>query len=294
MSKPARQFWQSFNDETLRDMAGGKRARRRWAAERFDRFEDLSVSRIVPSALTLLGLCCGATAIRFALMQDWMWAVAAIFCAMLFDMLDGRAARWLGADNRFGAQLDSLADLVSFGVGPAVVLYTWTLSRMGGAGWIAALIFCACSAIRLARFNVEAARDEGATLSYPYFTGLPTPAAAGIMLLPLLLSFEFKNEFIRSPVLCVVLIAMTSVLMVSRVPTPSLKYIQFTREGWIGVGIFTTALAGLAIYAPWGTLALGILIYLATIPFVIHRSHVERDLMRQASPVPVFSEDGRD
>jgi CDP-diacylglycerol--serine O-phosphatidyltransferase len=96
-------------------------------------------------------------------------AVAAIFCAMLFDMLDGRAARWLGADGRFGAQLDSLADLMSFGLAPAVVMYAWSLSRMD-AGWTAALIFCACSAIRLARFNVESSRDEGATPSSPWFS----------------------------------------------------------------------------------------------------------------------------
>src|SRR5882672_4956156 len=135
-------------------MAHEKLTPRQWASERLERLEDLSVSKIVPSALTLLGLCSGATAILFALIQDWKGAVAAIFCAMLFDMLDGRAARWLGADSRFGAQLDSLADLVSFGVAPTVIIYTWSLWRMGEAGWIAALIFCTCSAIRLARFNV--------------------------------------------------------------------------------------------------------------------------------------------
>ena len=144
---------------------------RQWASARLerleDRLEDLSVSRIIPSALTLLGLCSGATSIRFALTDDWRLAVAAIFCAMVFDMLDGRAARWLGADSRFGVQLDSLADLVSFGVAPAVLIYTWSLSQMGGAGWVAALIFCACSALRLARFNIQAARDEGASQSHP-------------------------------------------------------------------------------------------------------------------------------
>src|SRR5436305_7978496 len=120
---------------------------RQWASERLerleDRLEDLSISRIIPSALTLLGLCSGLTCIRFALLQEWRSAVAAIFFAMVFDMLDGRAARWLGADSRFGVQLDSLADLVSFGVAPAVLIYTWSLAEMGGAGWIASLIFCA-------------------------------------------------------------------------------------------------------------------------------------------------------
>jgi len=255
-------------------MTHEKQTPRQWASEQLERLEDLSVSKILPSALTLLGLCSGATAIRFALMGDWKWAVGAIFFAMLFDMLDGRAARWLGADSRFGAQLDSLADLVSFGLAPAVLVYTWSLFQMGGAGWIAALIFCVCSAIRLARFNVESVRDEGATKTYPYFVGLPTPAAAGIMLLPLLLNFEFGKELARNPLFGVVLIAITSVLMVSRVPTPSLKYLRFNRGGLIASVMLVAALSLLAIYVPWATLALGLSIYLATIPFVIHRAHV--------------------
>ena len=120
---------------------------------------------------------------------------------MIFDMLDGRAARMLGADTRFGAQLDSLADLVSFGMAPGIIMYSWSLSRMGAAGWIATLIFCAASAIRLARFNVQSVRDEGATKSDPYFTGLPTPAAACMMLLPLLVSFQWDRRCIW-PISC--------------------------------------------------------------------------------------------
>src|ERR1700750_296401 len=170
---------------------GTRRARaRQLVAARLEKLEDLSISKLVPSTLTLLGLASGATAIRFALQEQWTYAVASVVFAMVFDMLDGRAARLLGADTRFGAQLDSLADLVSFGVAPGVIMYMWSLNAMGNAGWIAALIFCACAAIRLARFNVESVRDEGATKGNPYFTGLPTPAAACMMLLPLLISFQ--------------------------------------------------------------------------------------------------------
>ncbi len=252
---------------------------RQWASERLerleDRLEDISISRIVPSALTLLGLCSGATSIRFALVEDWRRAVLAIFCAMVFDMLDGRAARWLGADSRFGVQLDSLADLVSFGIAPAVLVYTWSLSQMGGAGWIAALIFCACSAIRLARFNIQAARDEGASQSHPWFTGLPTPAAACIMLLPLLLSFEFSTEVVRIPALSLVLIGLTSVLMVSRVPTPSLKYVKLDHNGKIAAYAFAAALIPAMLYVPWTTLIFGLAIYLAAIPFGIHAANEE-------------------
>jgi CDP-diacylglycerol--serine O-phosphatidyltransferase len=249
---------------------------RQWASarlerleDRLERLEDLSISKVIPSALTLLGLCAGITTIRFVLLEQWKGAVIAIFCAMVFDMLDGRAARWLGADSRFGAQLDSLADLVSFGVAPTVIAYTWCLWKMGDAGWIAAVIFCACSAIRLARFNIQAARDEGATHSFPYFTGLPTPAAACVMLLPLLLEFQFGRGFFREPIFSMVLIALTSVLMVSRVPTPSLKHTELSQHAWIAIVIFTIVLVPFAIYLPWATFIAGICVYLAAIPFVI-------------------------
>ena len=267
-------------------MAHERLTPRQWASERLERLEDLSISKIVPSALTLLGLCSGATSIVLVSMQQWKAAVAAIFCAMVFDMLDGRAARWLGADSRFGVQLDSLADLVSFGVAPAVVVYTWSLSEMGAAGWIAALIFCACGAIRLARFNVETARDEGATQSCPYFVGLPTPAAAGIMLLPLLLAFEFNSTLVRSPWIAMALIAFTSVLMVSRTPTPSLKFIRFNPDGWIAA-VLLVGVAPVAIYFPWATLVLGLLIYVATIPFVINRSHLQDEIEPVTEDAPV-------
>jgi CDP-diacylglycerol--serine O-phosphatidyltransferase len=267
-------------------MADERLTPRQWASERLerleDRLEDLSISRIIPSALTLLGLCSGATAIRFALEQDWRRAVAAIFCAMLFDMLDGRAARWLGADSRFGVQLDSLADLVSFGLAPAVLTYTWSLSQMDTAGWIAALIFCACSALRLARFNIQAARDEGASQSHPYFTGLPTPAAACVMLLPLLLSFEFSSEIFRLPAISLVLIGITSVLMVSRVPTPSLKYVKVDHGTKIAIYAIALALIPAMIYVPWATLIFGLAIYIGAIPFGMHAAAQEAEEQPEA------------
>jgi CDP-diacylglycerol--serine O-phosphatidyltransferase len=187
-------------------------------------------------------------------------------------MLDGRAARMFGADTRFGAQLDSLADLVSFGVAPGVIMYIWSLSRMGAGGWIAALIFCACSAIRLARFNVQSARDEGASKSNPYFTGLPTPAAACMMLLPMLISFQWNGDIVREPWVVGAMIALTSALMVSRLPTPSIKYMRLSREHRFLAGVCGGILAMLLIIWPWATLTGGLLIYVATIPvaMVVH------------------------
>jgi len=249
-----------------------KRARQIVAA-RLEKLEDLSIGKLVPSTLTLMALCSGVTAIRFGLNDEWTMAVTFVICAMILDMLDGRAARMLGADSRFGAQLDSLADLVSFGVAPAVIMYMWSLKAMGNAGWIAALIFCACAAIRLARFNVESVRDEGATKGNPYFTGLPTPAAACMMLLPLLVSFQWDDPLVREPFVSGIFIAVTSVLMVSRMPTPSIKYMKLQRQHRVLAIFAFTILAGLLIAWPWATLTIGLLIYVASIPFAIIAHH---------------------
>ena len=238
-----------------------------------ERFEDLTISKLVPSILTLLGLCAGATAIRFALSEDWKHAVACVVAAMVFDMLDGRAARMFGADTRFGAQLDSLVDLVSFGVAPGVIVFLWSLQGMNEAGWIVTLIFCACSAIRLARFNIQSAsaRDEGATQANPYFTGLPMPASAFLAVFPMLLSFQFGDGVVRSPEFTSVVMVLASVLMVSRLPTPSIKYMHLPKAliavAYLALGVFLILL----INWPWATLTGGFVLYAASVPFTYFR-----------------------
>jgi CDP-diacylglycerol--serine O-phosphatidyltransferase len=237
--------------------------------------EEISLAKLVPSALTLMGLASGVTSIRLAMEHQWKWAVGAIVLAMVFDMLDGRAARQLGADTRFGAQLDSLADLVSFGVAPALIAYNWTLSGLGIAGWIVAVIFCVCCAIRLARFNIQALRDEGATETNPYFTGMPTPAGACLMLLPLLLSFQFKGQAFQLPLYSAMVALATSILMVSRLPTPSIKHLHIERQSGFVAGVIVLLAVGGLIARPWATVAAGIVLYVLSIPitaFVIARN----------------------
>lgn len=245
-----------------------------------ERVEEISLAKLVPSALTLMGLASGMTAIRFALEHQWKIAVAAVICAMVFDMLDGRAARHLGADTRFGAQLDSLADLVSFGIAPALIAYNWTLSGFGVIGWIATVIFCGCCAIRLARFNIQALRDEGATETNPYFTGMPTPAGACLMLLPLLLSFQFKNPAFQLPLYSCAIALATSILMVSRLPTPSIKYLHIERYSRVLAGLIVLCTLGALAVRPWATLTVGIALYVLSIPvtaFLNARSRDEED-----------------
>ena len=144
---------------------------------------------------------------------------------------------------------------------------------MGNAGWIAALIFCACAAIRLARFNVESVRDEGATKGNPYFTGLPTPAAACMMLLPLLVSFQWDGPLVRQPWISTTVIAITSILMVSRLPTPSIKYMKLQRQHRVLAAVCFAILTALLIAWPWATMTVGLLIYVASIPFAIATHH---------------------
>ncbi|HEY2445402.1 MAG TPA: CDP-diacylglycerol--serine O-phosphatidyltransferase [Rhizomicrobium sp.] len=230
--------------------------------------DDGRLGKFLPSALTLLGLCSGATAIWFALGGDWKAGVAAIICAAIFDTLDGRLARLFGVTGAFGAQLDSLADLVSFGIAPGVLVYMWTLYHAQGAGWAFALIFCAASAIRLARFNVESAERDPASPAPSYFTGLPTPAAACLILLPMVLAFQFKGEAFSHPWLSAAMIALMSWLMVSRVPTLSLKQVHVPQRFRKTMPALAALLIASAVMWPWATLTVGLLAYLVTIPLI--------------------------
>src|SRR5690349_1043574 len=182
-------------------MRSGRSSRRSRA--RMKRLSGHSVNRMVPNILTLLALCAGMTAIRFAIAGDFETACYAIIAAGIFDGLDGRMARLLKATSSFGAELDSLSDFVSFGVAPAAVLYLWTLSELHGLGWAIALLFAVCCALRLARFNTES-HGEVPSYAAPFFTGLPAPGGAGLVMAPMFLSFEWGDWLFRSPYLSAV------------------------------------------------------------------------------------------
>ncbi len=248
----------------------------------------LSLNRLIPNILTLLALCAGMTAIRLALAGKFEPATTAIIIAGVLDGLDGRIARLLKATSSFGAQLDSLSDFVSFGAAPAIVLYLWTMSQLQSLGWAVVLLFAVCCALRLARFNTQIGA-ELPPYAYNFFTGVPAPAGAGLVLIPMFLTFQFGTAISRSPYLNGVVIAAVAGLMVSRVPTFSFKRFRVPGHWVLPMLLVIGGLAAYATTDPWATLlAIGGL-YLVSIPLAI-RSY--RSLRRAAEELRTAS--GRD
>ena len=245
-----------------------------------------TINQLIPNALTVAALCAGLTAIRFALIGRWDLAVFAIIVAGIFDGLDGRMARLLGGTSKFGAELDSLSDFVSFGVAPAIMLYLWTMHAYGGLGWALVLLFAVCCALRLARFNTALGDPNPPPWSRFYFTGVPAPAGAGLVLLPMTAWIEFGSGFFDRPALNAIALVTVAFLMISRVPTFSIKQIRvqpsFMLPALLLVGVMAAALAS----APFMTFLFVGLIYLASIPVSIWmRAKAKRsDNEAQAQP----------
>jgi len=248
------------------------------------RLSGLSVNRMIPNVLTLLALCAGMTAIRFAIAGNFQAACYAIIAAGVFDGLDGRMARLLKATSRFGAELDSLADFVSFGAAPAAVLYLWTMESLDSVGWAIVLFFAVCCALRLARFNSELTTERPAYAA-KFFSGAPAPAGAGLLMLPMFVSFACGDWIARSPYLNAVWISGVALLMVSTLPTVSLKPIRIPHD-WVmpsllGIGV----LAGFFMTAPWPTLTVIGIVYTASIPLTI-RAYRRAKAAAEASAKP--------
>ncbi len=242
--------------------------RRRRLRVRVRPIRGLSFNRMIPNILTLLALCAGMTAIRLALSESYKTAVIAIIVAGILDGIDGRIARLLKGTSEFGAELDSLSDFVSFGVAPALLVYVWTLHSFLSIGWVVALLFAVCCALRLARFNAQIGADLP-PYAYNFFTGVPAPAAAGLALVPMLAQFEFGWDGFRSPLLSALVLAAVAGLMVSRVPTFSLKRVHVPREWALAFLLVIGAFAALATTEPWATLLIVGLVYIASIPLSV-------------------------
>jgi CDP-diacylglycerol---serine O-phosphatidyltransferase len=241
---------------------------------------------LVPNFFTVLSLCAGLTAIRMAIEQRFDMAIALVVIAALLDGIDGRLARALKAQSRFGAELDSLADFVNFGVAPAVLLFIWGLGNLPrGFGWIVALVFALAMGLRLARFN-SLIDVEKPKWQSNYFTGIPAPAGAIAVLLPLYLEGLGLFDARVLPWLVAVYTLAMAVLLVSTVPTFSGKLLGERISGDYVLPIFVGVAAGFALLLtyPYAMLALGTLMYLATVPFSYRR--FESKLYEPAEQTP--------
>jgi CDP-diacylglycerol---serine O-phosphatidyltransferase len=230
---------------------------------------------LVPNILTLIGLCVGLTSIRMAIEGRFDIALAAVVIAALLDGVDGRMARLLKVSSRFGAELDSLADFVNFGVAPALVLYLWGFGDARSLGWIVVMVFAITAALRLARFNVALDNPDKPLWESAFFVGVPVPAGAILVLLPLYLAeLGMPKSVMVAPALCLYAIGI-GVLMVSRLRTFSGKLIgrRISREYIAPVVVLAVALAAVLATYPYTTLAVGSLLYLALIPVSLYQYH---------------------
>jgi CDP-diacylglycerol--serine O-phosphatidyltransferase len=250
---------------------------------RRNRLRDHSINRLIPNMLTLFSLAGGLTSMRFALDGRWENAVLAILFAAVFDALDGRIARLLDSSSKFGAELDSLSDFVSFGVGPAFVLFMWTMHDVKGIGWALTLLFSACMALRLARFNTKLDNADLPAWHSRFFTGVPAPAGAGLVMIPLIAWLQFGTDILRSPILVGPVMLVVAGLLVSRIPTFSFKRVKITQALVLPTMIVVAVVTALALAEPWALLLLVLLTYLSSIPLSIsaHRR------LQQQRPMPV-------
>jgi len=225
------------------------------------------ISRLFPNMITIAGLCCGLSAVRFAMIGQWEMSVAFIIAAALIDGMDGRVARMLGATSIFGAQLDSLSDFLCFGVSPALVLYMWQLHDIKGYGWAVVLFFAVCTALRLARFNTSLFDDTKEEWEKQFFVGVPAPAGGILCLLPLIISLQFDRGFALPPAFTACYIVLIGALMASRIPTFAGKNVHIRHDYILGFMIGCSAALVIFIIEPWLFLSGLSLIYLVSIYF---------------------------
>ena len=249
---------------------------------------------IVPNAVTALALCSGLFGIRFGIGGEWDKAVAAIVIAAILDGLDGRIARLLNGQSRFGAELDSLSDVTAFGVAPAIILYLWVLQPLAGLGpelepwtrygWLFALAYAVCAALRLARFNANIDAVEQPHKSAGFLTGVPAPAGAGLVLLPIYL-FEWTGEPVfRETWLAAPWAAAVGFLMISNLATFSWGSLRLRSHVRLGALVVIALVFAALISAPFPTLSVAALLYALMIPFSI-ASYAKVKRQRGAEPV---------
>ncbi len=248
---------------------------------RRQRFRAIPVRTLVPNVITLLAICAGLTAIRLGFEEKLEWALAAIVFAAALDGIDGRVARLIKGQSRFGAELDSLADFVNFGCAPALILYKWGLFEYGNVGWIAALVFAICGALRLARFNVMSDDPNRPLWSGNFFTGVPAPAGAIIVMLPIYLNLLGVPKVAATVTLLYTL--AIAFLMVSQLPVFSGKRVgkRVPPDMVLPVFVLVVLFFALLLAYPWWVLTVGTFCYLACLPlgWLSYREYQRKDTM---------------
>jgi CDP-diacylglycerol--serine O-phosphatidyltransferase len=253
----------------------------------------LTLKAMLPNAITAAALCSGLTGIRFAIEGQWSYAVLAVILAGVLDGIDGRIARLLNAQSRFGAELDSLADSLSFGMAPAIIIYLWSLNELERFGWFAALAFAICCALRLARFNARIDVDDQPHKSAGFLTGVPAPVGAGLAFAPFYLWQETGLALLRDPVVLSVWLAVIAVFMISNMATLSWAVVRPRRN----IRLFLIALAALffamLLLEPWWSLAAISAGYLLMMPYGLLRySRIKRRRAAEARDRDVAAKKG--
>jgi CDP-diacylglycerol--serine O-phosphatidyltransferase len=224
---------------------------------------------LVPNAVTALALCFGLTGVRFGIGGNWEAAVGCVVIAGVLDGMDGRIARLLRANSRFGAELDSLSDVTAFGVAPSIILFLWSLHQAPQFGWVAALAMAVCCALRLARFNSRMDADDQPHKSAGYLTGVPAPAGAGLAFVPVYFWLVTGQEIFRAWYVTMPWVIFIALLLISSVATYSWSSLRIRRSSRLfaiaGIGLLGAAL----VTSPWVTLLAISLLYVATLPFSI-------------------------
>ena len=227
--------------------------------------EKKSARVILPNMLTLIGVCIGLTSIRFALDEKFEFAIVAIILAAVIDGLDGRIARLIKGTSKVGKELDSLTDMISFGVAPAFIMYFWKLNTLGRFGWLVCLIYVICVALRLARFNVNSNQDP--SWKDNFFEGVPSPAGGILVLTPLIISMtDFNYIQFNYDIIVPTFFIITSLLLISKFPSYSFKKIVIQRKTTIFLLFGIVLFFGLLLIYPFNVISISIIIYLAVLP----------------------------
>lgn len=232
----------------------------------------IPVHRLIPNLVTIGALCCGLSAIRFALLDRWEMAVTLIVIAAFLDGIDGSIARLLKATSNFGAQLDSLSDFVCFGIAPALVLYMWVLEDVKRLGWGLVLFFAICCGMRLARFNTSLMEEQKEAWQAHFFTGVPAPAGGLLAMLPLILTLQFHNGIFDQPWLTAVYLPVIGLLMISRIPTFTMKGRRIPHRFMLPVMLGAILLVVGFVIETWAILSALSVLYLGSLPFSYRQS----------------------